>query len=325
MSTGSNSLDGLTDINILPTRAESRNIPIAADRSQFPGLISRPGSGIPEDYNFANSITDADFAIAKVQDRLTDYISIQINNRKNDDGSPYVYRFLINPESLSINRTTVDGQTMTRAGWQFGVWGQDFIKISGKGSTAGQYFAMALSDQYAEYTLSYRNLLALKILFENNGYWFEGENSNDNGPLASSTQRRRIKKHSDVVFTADNFIWNGMFQSLVIVDSADTPFFNTFSFNFIAWKERYRSTSSWLNPTMSNTYRGHSADNTLASKTSVLGNNILDQTPSSLSSSDNQVQGLMAKADISQSGVLPGPSSLAAFTPPMVSAVKKLV
>jgi hypothetical protein len=302
---GTNSLDSLDGISLLPTRGENRIIPSPINSSQFPTTLR--ASGIPADFNFRDSLDDVDFAYTKAKQTLTDYITIQVNNRLDKDGKPYKYRFLINPDSLSIGRNTVDGQTMTRGGWQFGVWGEDFIRISGKGTTAGQYFARALTSQFEEFTLSYRNLLAFIMLFENNGYWFEGENKYDNGPLAPDSLRRRIKKHSDVVFTAGNFIWNGMFQSLVVVESADTPFFNTFSFNFIAWKERYRSDSPWLNSTESDLYRGHSdeviyklkngASNSSFKPDISLINSLLDTTPTSLSSINNQTSGGITSGD----------------------------
>jgi hypothetical protein len=289
-------MDSLENINILPTRGENKILPLAIDKSVFPTTISG-AAGIPPDFNFRDSLDELDFASSKARITLTDYITIKVNNRKAANGDPFVFRFLINPESLNINRSSVDGQTMTRAGWQFGVWGEDFIKISGKGTTAGQYFARTLTDGYGEYTLSYRNLLAFMTLFENNGYWFEGESPFDNGPLASDLLRRRIKKHSDVVFSVGNFIWNGMFQSLTVSDTADTPYFNTFSFNFIAWKERYRGSSPWLDSTESNLYRGHAYEAGYKNKSisesggsqqgNVL-NNAVDSTPSSLSSSSNQ-------------------------------------
>lgn len=323
---GLDSLDSLNGINILPTRGENRNLPLPIDRSQFPGILDPSGkSGIPTDFNFADSLSEEDFAFSNVRDKLTDYITVRINGRTDANGNPYVYRFLINPESLSISRSTVDGQTMTRAGWQFGVWGEDFVRISGKGTTAGQYFAGTLTDALADYTLSYRNLLALKVLFENNGYWFEGENKLDNGPLASNYLRRRIKQHSDVVFAADNFIWNGMFQSLTVVDSADTPYFNTFSFNFIAWKERFKDTSTWLDITRSELYRGHAYESNLSTSGTISykpgtlkTNTVLEAVPSSLSSSNNQVSSGLNTYDMS---VISGLKT----NPPMLDVTKGLL
>lgn len=255
-TTNINSLDALT---LLPTRGETRIIPVPTDNTFIPSAI-HGAAGIPEGYNLRQNVDLTDFYLTKAKTTLTDYITIRINERKNDNGEPYTYRFIINPETLSINRTTVDGQSMARGGWQFGVWGEDLIRISGKGTTAGQYFADTLVDGLGEYTMSYRNIQALVVLFQNNGYWFEGESKNDNGPLAADFLRKKIKKHSDVIFTADNFIWHGMFQSLTLVESADAPFFNTFSFDFVAWRERYRSGSSWVDSFHSDRYSGHYAD-----------------------------------------------------------------
>ena len=242
----------------LPTRGENINIVAPANTNVFPQTIPN-SAGIDPSFNFADSITSDDYFETYAKSTLTDYVTIKIRGRKDSYNTDrdLVYRFLINPESLTISRDTIDAQSMTRAGWQMGVWGENFIKISGKGTTAGQYFASTLNDAFGEYSASYRNMQSLVTLFENNGYWFEGEQF-DNGPLSSNLSRRRIKKHSDVIFQVGNFIWFGMFQSLTVTETADTPFFNTFSFNFIAWKERYSQSSPWTsNMSTSDNYLGH--------------------------------------------------------------------
>lgn len=69
----------------------------------------------------------------------------------------------------------------------------------------------------------YRNLTALELFFENNGYWFEGEQLFE-GPLASGAAYRQIKMHQDVQLLCGEFIWDGMFDNLQISEDADSPF-----------------------------------------------------------------------------------------------------
>ena len=175
------------------------------------------------------------------------------------DSTNFIYRFLANPKSISIAHQTADTHSMTRAGWQFGVWGEDTIDLSITGVTAGQYFNTGLTDRWREYSVSYRNLLELVNIFENNGYYFEGE------PLVPSVYdadftRKRIKMHQDVELRVGNFIWKGMFTNMTIDESADTPFLIKFTLGFIAWKESYSSASPWISPKDSNKYRGHAQE-----------------------------------------------------------------
>jgi hypothetical protein len=94
------------------------------------------------------------------------------------------------------------------------------------------------------------------MVYENNGYWFEGEELGE-GPLAADFTRRRIKMHQDVELVCGNFIWSGMFDALTVSQSADNPFLSDFSISFIAWKERFRTTSPYLDSVHNNVQRGH--------------------------------------------------------------------
>ena len=149
----------------------------------------------------------------------------------------------------------LDGQAFARAGWQIGVWGEDSIQVNLTGKTAGQYFAFGLTDKYQPYTESYRNLEQLQVVFENNGYWFEGEQAAE-GPLAADFSRRIIKMHADVELNVGNFKWYGMFDSLTLSQSADEPFLMTFQISFIAWKERFRKESPYPDLIDNDTKRG---------------------------------------------------------------------
>ena len=168
------------------------------------------------------------------------------------------YRFLINPNTAQVSRNTEDSQAFTRAGWQFGVWGEGLVHVSMAGHTPGYYWAKGLTDEYAYFTESWRNLQQLVIVFENNGYWFEGE-ERERGPLAPGFTRRRIKKHQDIQLVVANYIWYGMFDSLTVTLDAEHPYRAEFSLSFLAWKERTRLSSPYSQwGIQNNTERGHS-------------------------------------------------------------------
>jgi hypothetical protein len=243
----------------LPIRGEKRIIPAPVSPSDLNTAFEEAwigsGSPPPSVTGYANPsdrqqlVEQSDFNVTAAMSPYVDYITIRLYNRGlggngNPDGNAAVYRFLINPSQVSIQRTTLDGQAFARSGWQIGVWGEDSIQINLNGKTAGQYFSFGLTDAYQPYTESYRNLEQLQVVFENNGYWFEGEQAAE-GPLAADFSRRIIKMHADVELNVGNFKWYGMFDSLTLSQSADEPFLMTFQISFIAWKERFRKESPY--------------------------------------------------------------------------------
>jgi hypothetical protein len=252
----------------LPIRGEKRIIPSPISPTDENLAIQadylKSGLKLPV-YQLGNRtqmVDERDFNAVAALSPFVDYIVVRLKHRGIDstgnatsslDG---VYRFLVNPNDMQVNRSTLDAQTFTRAGWQIGVWGEDFVQINLTGRTAGQYWAFGLTDKYQPYTESYRNLVQLQMVFENNGYWFEGEQLNE-GPLAADFLRRRIKMHSDVELIVGNFMWSGMFDTLTISQNADAPFLMNFTISFVAWKERFRSGSPYFNQIETNLERGH--------------------------------------------------------------------
>ena len=116
-----------------------------------------------------------------------------------------------------------------------------------------------LTDRWDQFSLSYRNMMELVNLFENNGYFFEGEETNLQWKAPDYT-RKRIKSHSDVELRVGNFIWNGMFNNMTITDTADTPYLIKFTLSFLAWKERFLPSSPWIGALENNVYRGHATE-----------------------------------------------------------------
>ena len=250
----------------LPTRAEKRILPsfVAA----------------PTDINAA-------FSLSAARNPLYEAVLVKIPGRGvNAQGNPdptqaAFFEFLVNPSTVQVSKQTLDGQSMAKGGWQIGVWGEDFTMVSLQGKTPGQYFERGLTDMMAEYTQSYRNLMALELVIENNGYYFEGEQANE-GPLANSALRRNIKMHQDIQLMVGEFIWFGMFDSLSIVQDADSPFTVQFSINFVAWKERYRSGTPYNSVLRNDVQRGQSTQAVNASGVSAatVADSLATGTPS---------------------------------------------
>jgi hypothetical protein len=211
--------------------------------------------------------SNSDFKITpKHRLHYKDYVTIRIGGRGGsqpgvfDVTSSVAYWFLINPSEVQVNRQTADEQAFSRSGWQIGVFGEDFISITINGKTPGKYFTQGLTDESAEYTQSYRNLLALEVLYENNGYWFEGEQIATS--LNSLQSTKRIKMHTDVEVTVGEFTWYGMFDSFEITEDADTTFLADFSLVFIAWKETFHKSTPYPNSIGGEVQRGHVPRNT---------------------------------------------------------------
>jgi len=250
-----------TSVKTLPIRGEKRILPVPINPTAI-------GSAVNQTYTHGkaakpNIVQYSDFYIHAALKPYVDYVYIRILNRgQSATGTPdpttsATYRFLINPSQVQVSRSTLDAQAFARAGWQFGVWGEDMVQITLVGKTAGQYWAFGTTDLYQQYTQSYRNMEQLQVVFENNGYWFEGEQINE-GPLAADFARRRIKMQQDVELTVGNFIWPGMFESLELSQNAEAPFLVDFTLSFIAWKERYRPSSPYPLQIKNDLQRGNS-------------------------------------------------------------------
>jgi hypothetical protein len=283
MALPNNNIDNLSDVrpdagtsaNVspqqLPIRGEKRIIPAPTNpadvNTEFTNAWWSSDTTPPNVVGYDNPsarqqlVEQDDFNVHATLSPYVDYVVVRLFNRGlggngQPDGTPAVYRFLINPSQVVVNRQTLDGQAFARSGWQIGVWGEDAFTVQLTGKTAGQYFAFGLTDRYQPFTESYRNLEQLQVVFENNGYWFEGEQAAE-GPLAADFSRRIIKMHADVELIVGNFMWYGMFDTLTLSQSADTPFLMDFQLSFIAWKERFRKQSPYKDTIHNDIKRGH--------------------------------------------------------------------
>ena len=276
-------LTSATKIGTLPVRGETRLVPVSMTASSVAPPPQLNSSGSDDSLQVPTAYEAISFAKSTFTDFMTVSIPSRTKNTTNYTDPYYTYRFLINPHTLSVSHQTADSQSMARGGWQFGIWGEDVVELHMTGMTAGDYFQNGLTDQWEEYSLSYRSLSELTNVVINNGYWFEGEEQNP-AWYAPDYSRKRIKSHGDVVISVGNFKWSGMFTNMTHVKSAENPFYSTFDIGFIAWKERFSSGSPWLTAIPSNRYRGHSQELIVSSAqaaTTALGgsNNVAGVSP----------------------------------------------
>jgi hypothetical protein len=248
-----NTSSGKREIANLPVRDSSAYVEIPYPLSQQTPEMMPTGGG---EWIEAPRQVLQDFERTQSLSQPFDYILVRLPGRGNSTLGHYPFRFMVNPHSIEVAYSTVDSQSLTRNGWNFGVWGDDLVQISMSGKTPGYYFSSGLSDENKEFSQSYRNILNLQKVVENNGYWFEGEELDDS-LVESNLRFKRIKCHEDVELIYNNFRWFGMFESLTINSTADTPYLDTFRISFVAWKERYRNSSPWRDSKHNDVKRGH--------------------------------------------------------------------
>jgi hypothetical protein len=267
-----------------PNPTAALQLPIRADRiivpAAGPGTISlQEAANNGSILNTTQNVSPSDYEIKATLKPFTDYIVFRIPHRGTsasgapDTTQPAYFRFLVNPRTVQISHQMQDTELLTRDGWKFGVWGEAFTPINFSGKTAGQYFSLGLTDMFKEFTDSYQNLLELQSIFDNNGYWFEGETpatgSSPGQNLPATISQRRIKIHQDVEVLCGEKIWSGMFDKMVVSQSADSPYLSDFTISFTAWKERYITASPYINMGECNLQRGHTYnvfDNTAAAQ-----------------------------------------------------------
>jgi hypothetical protein len=308
----------------LPIRGEKRIVPQIVNVAQIQEAAFEQAEAAGS--SKFEIVFSSDFYVTPLTEAkrlLNDFIKIRVPHRgvnattlQPDVDQAAEFQFLINPKTISVSKQTVDTQAFTRGGWQFGVWGEDISEIRISGQSAGSYFALGLTDEYQYYAISYRNLLQLQQVFENNGYWFEGEEYNE-GPLAADYLRRRIRMHQDLELWVGNFIWSGMFESMNISQAADNPFLLEFEMTFLAWKERYRSTAGYWDSIHNDIQRGHSYP-AVEGTTGKIANDVV----SSQVSVPNQSQQML---QLNQNSIYLAPSVNAAASEPTRSTINPQV
>lgn len=145
---------------------------------------------------------------------------------------------LLNPQDFERSYERIaDSSAKGRQGHIVHLWTENPLSISCKGMTAAQYAVDAegsggLTGANRVYSLSYKNLMSLVMIYRNNGMIFTGQND------------FYVEKGSDgiglipasVFIYYDGHVYIGSFDDFSIDDSGDKPFNLEYSFKF---KARY--------------------------------------------------------------------------------------
>ena len=302
----------------LPIRGEKRIIPSPISpidaNAAFEQAYTKSGLVPPNQRGYADTgrtslVQATDFFTSGAGKPFVDYIVVRLYNRGLGgnglpNGTPAVYRFLINPSQVVVNRTTLDAQAMTRAGWQIGVWGEDSLQVSLTGKTPGAVLLLRADGQRTSRSRS--PTATLSSYRSSSRTTATGSRaSRRRGPLAGAANftRRIIKMHSDVELIVGNFMWYGMFDSLTLTQSAEEPFLVSFNLTFVAWKERFRKGSPYKD-TIHNDVK-HGVDYGAWLPTQLAAAEVVSTVPSTLGA--NQISD---SSSVSSDG-MPNPSQTA--------------
>jgi len=145
-------------------------------------------------------------------------------------------RMLVNPSSLSVadEKVHTDG-SQGRNGPIPQLWGDSMTKVSGSGKVAA-FFSLetstgtgpGLTRAARQYSESYQNLLALTLIYRNNGgVWLTD-------PFGSTPEAMNLALVGSVYLYYDSNLYIGSFESLSITEDASAPFTLDYSFSFNA-------------------------------------------------------------------------------------------
>jgi len=144
-------------------------------------------------------------------------------------------RLLVNPQSFRVSAEKIisDGN-WGRSGPIIEFWGDSQDKIEGSGKVAG-FYSMSVLDATGpgltrtarQFSTSYQNLLALWLIYKNNGgVWFPD-------PLVpAGSKAKNLSVVGSVYLYYDNFLYVGSFDSFSLTESETAPFSLEYSFSF---------------------------------------------------------------------------------------------
>jgi hypothetical protein len=133
---------------------------------------------------------------------------------------------LINPASFNNdNSKIIADSAYTRNGNRIEHWGDNLLSITCEG-VIGAYYTVTpnffgVSRSLKAISLSYQNLMALTLMYLNNGYIF-----------VDPVDGRRISKVGSVMMSYDGNAYIGHFNNFTTSDKAEAPYNLSYSFEF---------------------------------------------------------------------------------------------
>ena len=144
-------------------------------------------------------------------------------------------RLLVNPQSFKVSaEKLISDGNWGRSGPIIEHWGENQDKIEGSGKIAGFYSVDAqnangpgLNRTARQFSTSYQNLLALWLIYKNNG----GVSFPD--PIVPKGSRaQNLAVVGSVYLYYDDILYIGSFDTFTLTEAADTPFTLEYSFAF---------------------------------------------------------------------------------------------
>jgi len=135
---------------------------------------------------------------------------------------------LVNPSDMTVTARKAVEPRLAKGGWVVEHWGEELDTLSVSGRTGafvvGNLFESrsGLTRIYARNSAAYQNLMALYLIYKNNGYNYE-----------THYDRRRINSVGTVNITYDWTTYKGSFRSFSITEDANSPFQFSYNFEFV--------------------------------------------------------------------------------------------
>jgi len=145
---------------------------------------------------------------------------------------------LVNPADFTVSGTKVINESFAKGGWVVEHWGEELDSITVNGRTGGFYVGNFLFEEKAGLTrlqaqnsAAYQNLMALYLIYKNNGYNYEKQ-----------FDRRRINSIGNIRLYYDWTVYFGSFRNFRLIENAEKPFQFLYNFEFVPrrWLKRLR-------------------------------------------------------------------------------------
>lgn len=136
---------------------------------------------------------------------------------------------LVNPSDFEVSARKVVNESYAKGGYIVEHWGEELDSIRVSGRTGGFYVGNFFFEEKTGLTrinainsAAYQNIMALYLIYKNNGYNYEKQ-----------FDRRRINSVGHIRMYYDWTTYYGSFRNFRLTEEAEKPFQFTYSFEFV--------------------------------------------------------------------------------------------
>ena len=218
--------------------AEGFQVPFTGDGAPATGWVASGSANANQASKTASQVAKRDMLreglgerFQKGQQAMINMMTAALNRMAN---TPPL-RLLVNPQSFKVSaEKLISDGNWGRSGPIIEHWGENQDKIEGSGKIAGFYSVDAqnangpgLNRTARQFSTSYQNLLALWLIYKNNG----GVSFPD--PIVPKGSRaQNLAVVGSVYLYYDDILYIGSFDTFTLTEAADTPFTLEYSFAF---------------------------------------------------------------------------------------------